>query len=458
MYSTDDTIVAIATPVGHGGIGIVRLSGPQALDIACSVLHRKKPLQARHATLARAFQSRDSDDSSAIDQVLATYFKSPASYTGEDVVEFSAHGSPIVLERIVTAAIDTGARLAEPGEFTLRAFLSGRLDLVQAEAIADLVDAVTPAQARVAFDQLEGTLTTVIAELDTDLFDLVSRLEASLDFSEERYHFVSRSTTTATIQAITERVETLLADGSRNRVLREGRQVVILGKPNTGKSSLFNRLIGSDRAIVTTMAGTTRDLVTETIDLNGIPVRLVDTAGIRPSDNLVEVEGIARSRKAGEVADLLVLVFDRSRPIDQADESLLQETASGRRLFVLNKTDLPSFWPAGRLKAEKGRGVVETSMSNQVGMDQLRSAMVRALDGDALQRDSASISNVRHLELLKLALKSLNQGAQSVAEGVSEEFILADLRGARTALEEITGARAPDDLLHHIFQHFCIGK
>ena len=265
MYSTDDTIVAIATPVGHGGIGIVRLSGPQALDIACSVLHRKKPLQARHATLARAFQSRDSD-SSAIDQVLATYFKSPASYTGEDVVEFSAHGSPIVLERIVTAAIDTGARLAEPGEFTLRAFLGGRLDLVQAEAIADLVDAVTPAQARVAFDQLEGTLTTVIAELDTDLFDLVSRLEASLDFPEERYHFVSRSTTTATIQAITERVETLLADGSRNRVLREGRQVVILGKPNTGKSSLFNRLIGSDRAIVTTMAGTTRDLVTETID------------------------------------------------------------------------------------------------------------------------------------------------------------------------------------------------
>ncbi len=457
MYSTDDTIVAIATPIGHGGIGIVRLSGLQALEIACWLLHRKKPLQVRHATLARAFQSRDSDNS-AIDQVLATYFKSPASYTGEDVVEFSAHGSPIVLERIVTAAIDAGARLAEPGEFTLRAFLSGRFDLVQAEAVADLVDAVTPAQARVAFDQLEGTLTTAITELDTDLFDLVSRLEASLDFPEERYHFVSRSTTTAKIQSITERVEALLADGSRNRVLREGRQVVILGKPNTGKSSLFNRLIGVDRAIVTTIAGTTRDLVTETIDLSGIPVRLVDTAGIHPSDNLVEVEGMARSRQAGEVADLLVLVFDRSRPIEQADESLLQETANSRRLFVLNKTDLPSFWPADRLNSEKGRGVVETSMSKQVGMDQLRTAMVRELHDDEIQRDSGSISNVRHLELLKLALKSLNQGAESVDEGKSEEFILADLRDARTALEEITGARAPDDLLHHIFKHFCIGK
>jgi tRNA modification GTPase len=457
MYSTDDTIVAIATPVGHGGIGIVRLSGPQALAIACSILHRKTPLQPRQATLARAFQSRAAD-SPAIDQVLATYFKAPASYTGEDVVELSAHGSPIVLERMVTAAIDTGARLAEPGEFTLRAFLKGRLDLVQAEAVADLVDAVTPAQARVAFDQLDGTLTTTIAQIDTELFDLVSRLEASLDFPDEGYHFVDPSTAIATIRSIAERVETLLATGRSNRVVREGRQVVILGKPNTGKSSLFNELIGVDRAIVTTVAGTTRDLVTETVDLQGVPVRLVDTAGLHLAKDPVEAEGVARARQAGQVADLQVLVFDRSRPLDQHDEALLEDTANARRLFVVNKIDLPPLWSTERLTSAPGHGVVETSMVDQEGLDGLRPAIVQALGVDAPQRDSSSISNIRHLELLERVRDALRKGAQSASEGVSEEFILVDLRDARLALEEITGARAPDDLLNHIFQRFCIGK
>jgi tRNA modification GTPase len=363
-----------------------------------------------------------------------------------------------VLERIVTAAIDTGARLAEPGEFTLRAFLKGRLDLVQAEAVADLVDAVTPAQARVAFDQLNGTLTTTIAQIDTELFDLVSRLEASLDFPDEGYHFVDPSTAIATIRSIAERVETLLATGRSNRVVREGRQVVILGKPNTGKSSLFNELIGVDRAIVTTVAGTTRDLVTETVNLQGVPVRLVDTAGLHLAKDPVEAEGVARARQAGQVADLQVLVFDRSRPLDQHDEALLEDTANAHRLLVVNKIDLPPLWSTERLTSAPGHGVVEMSLVDQEGLDGLRPAIVQALGVDAPQRDSSSISNIRHLELLERVRDALRKGAQSASEGVSEEFILVDLRDARLALEEITGARAPDDLLNHIFQRFCIGK
>ena len=253
-------------------------------------------------------------------------------------------------------------------------------------------------------------------------------------------------------------METLLATGRSNRVVREGRQVVILGKPNTGKSSLFNELIGVDRAIVTTVAGTTRDLVTETVDLQGVPVRLVDTAGLHLAKDPVEAEGVARARQAGQVADLQVLVFDRSRPLDQHDEALLEDTANARRLFVVNKIDLPPLWSTERLTSAPGHGVVETSMVAQEGLDGLRPAIVQALGVDAPQRDSSSISNIRHLELLERVRDALRKGAQSASEGVSEEFILVDLRDARLALEEITGARAPDDLLNHIFQRFCIGK
>ena len=457
MFNTDDTIVAIATPPGRGGIGVVRLSGPNAQSIAGALLSRHAGLKARTATLATLTRAAGDDDAEQIDQVLATFFPGPASYTGDDVVELSAHGSPVVLEAIVEAAMRSGARLAEPGEFTFRGFLNGRIDLVQAEAVADLVDSVTPLQARLAYDQLEGTLSTEIRAIDTTLFDLIASLEASLDFPEEGYHFVDRQKTVTAIADISARISGLLAGGRRGRVIREGRQVVIIGSPNTGKSSIFNGLVGAGRAIVTAVAGTTRDLVTETIDVRGVPVRLVDTAGIRETGDAVEVEGVLRARSALAVADLSLLVFDRSRPFDSSDVQLLTETSSCRRLLVVNKVDLPLVWASNPFTAVSSR-IVEASATTEGGLEALREALTVELAAEEPRRDSPAITNTRHLDLLERARIEVERAGQAVSREVSEEFVLADLQQARAILEEITGQRTTEDLLQHIFSRFCIGK
>ena len=457
MFNTDDTIVAIATPPGRGGIGVVRLSGPNAQSIAGALLSRRAGLKARTATLAILTRAAGDDDAEQIDQVLATFFPGPASYTGDDVVELSAHGSPVVLEAIVEAAMRSGARLAEPGEFTFRGFLNGRIDLVQAEAVADLVDSVTPLQARLAYDQLEGTLSTEIRAIDTTLFDLIASLEASLDFPEEGYHFVDRQKTVTAIADISARISGLLAGGRRGRVIREGRQVVIIGSPNTGKSSIFNGLVGAGRAIVTAVAGTTRDLVTETIDVRGVPVRLVDTAGIRETGDAVEVEGVLRARSALAVADLSLLVFDRSRPFDSSDVQLLTETSSCRRLLIVNKVDLPLVWASNPFTAVSSR-IVEASATTEGGLEALREALTVELAAEEPRRDSPAITNTRHLDLLERARIEVERAGQAVSREVSEEFVLADLQQARAILEEITGQRTTEDLLQHIFSRFCIGK
>src|SRR5215213_6770577 len=299
MYSPSDTIVAIATPPGRGGIGVVRVSGPAAATIARGLLTVEAPLRPRHATFTRTQG----------DHVVATYFPAPHSYTGEHVVELSAHGSPVVLKAIVERAMSLGARLAEPGEFTLRAFLHAKLDLVQAEAVADLIDAVTPLQARAAFDQLEGTLTSRIVAIEDSLFDLITKLEASLDFPDEGYHFIEPANVARAIAAILRDVDTLLASAARGRLLREGAHVAIIGAPNVGKSSLFNALLNANRAIVTAVPGTTRDLLTERADIGGLSLSLIDTAGLRETADVVEREGVARAKAAVDVADLTIVLL-----------------------------------------------------------------------------------------------------------------------------------------------------
>jgi tRNA modification GTPase len=450
MFSSDDTIVAIATPPGRGGIGIVRISGPAALQVAGAIVSRRAPLEPRRATYTRA-RVAGPQPSRITDTVVVTSFPAPGSYTGQDVVEISAHGSPVVLRGIVGAAIDAGARLAQPGEFTLRAFLSGKLDLVQAEAVADLIAAATPLQARVAFDQLQGTLTRRITEIDAALFDLVAKLEASLDFPDEGYHFVEPAEIEQRIGDVIERLDSLLRDAGRGRVIREGATVVIAGRPNVGKSSLFNVLAGLDRAIVTDVPGTTRDLLTETVDVEGIAVTLVDTAGMRDAIDVVEREGVSRATQARDIADLLLVVVDASEPLTPEDSALLDRTSGQRRIVVANKADC-----AGVNTID---GAVCVSATRGDGLGELRRAIAVALTSDEALRDTAELSNVRHVSLLEEARTHLVVArAAAATKNTPEEFVLSDLQAARARFDEVVGVRTPDDVLRHIFERFCIGK
>ncbi len=448
MFSTADTIVAIATPAGRGGLGVIRISGPDAGRIAGALVGRATPFKARHATFARIEVA--SGVSGTGDHVVVTFFPSPSSYTGEDVTEISAHGSPVVLSSILRRAIDAGARLAEPGEFTLRAFLNGKIDLIQAEAVADLIDAVTPRQARVAFDQLEGTLTAAIGRIESDLFDVIAKLEASLDFPDEGYHFVGAAEARAALASVIDRIEALLAHSARGRLVREGAQVAIVGAPNVGKSSLFNALLNANRAIVTALAGTTRDLLTERAEVGGLSLALIDTAGVRETADVIEQEGVSRTRATLRVVDLVLVVLDRSRAITAEDRDLLAETALQPRVVVLNKSDLPG------VITEAG---VAISARTGAGLDDLIAAIANELAAEVSgPRDQPAVSNVRHTVLLERARAALLGATEALAAEVSEEFPLLDLQDAGQALQEITGRRTSDGLLHHIFAKFCIGK
>ncbi len=446
MYSTSDTIVAIATPPGRGAIGVVRLSGPDAQAITCGLIDRSRPLTPRHATFAVMVAGVQRDE------VVVTAYPAPRSYTGDDVVEIAAHGSTVILKAIVGAAMERGARLANPGEFTLRAYLNGRLDLPQAEAVADLIDAVTPLQARVAFDQLSGTLTHRIGEMHSRLFDLMARLEASVDFPEEGYHFVEAQAVAQALEELVGHVDGLLRDGHRGRLVRDGAQVTIVGRPNVGKSSLFNALVGAHRAIVTELPGTTRDLLTELVDLGGVRVTLTDTAGVRPSEDPIEREGVARARGAVGVSDLILFVADGSRPWTEEDQLLLDEVSHRPVMVVLNKADEP----ASFTRAD----AVSVSATSGHGLTALCQRVVESLAGGEMLADPPLVTNVRHLALLGEARGALLRAREALIadETLSEEFVLADLADARRALEDVTGRRSADDVLAHVFERFCIGK
>jgi tRNA modification GTPase len=414
---------------------------------------RRPALAPRHATFGRLI---DPDTGAAIDQVVATWFAAPHSYTGEDVVEISAHGSPVLLRRIVELAVAHGARLAEPGEFTLRAYLRGRLDLAQAEAVADLVDAVTPLQARAAMDQLEGTLTGAIGRLDAALFDLTARLEASLDYPEEGFHFISTGETAAEVARIRGQLAQLARDGRAGRVIREGRTVVMVGRPNAGKSSLFNALAGASRAIVTDIPGTTRDLLTERVDIGGLAVTLVDTAGLREARDAIEAEGVRRARDAQQVAALKLIVIDASAPLAGDDRAILTE-AMAPAILVVSKIDLPRAWSPEELGEHAAR-VINVSAVSGAGLAELRARLVEELTGREDLRDTPAISNVRHVSLVDEAHEAMTQAERALESGATEELVLAEFGRARRALEEITGRRTTDDLLAHIFARFCLGK
>jgi tRNA modification GTPase len=449
----DDTIVAIATPPGRGGLGVVRLAGPEACAIASSMLRLKHELAAGHAVLGEVIEPASGE---RIDEAVVAFFAKPHSYTADDVVEISAHGSPVVLRHIVELATSGGARLAEPGEFTMRAFLNGRIDLTQAEAVRDLIESQTLYQAKVAAQQLEGSLSRRLQPIKRKLVELVAVMEAGIDFAEDDVSVLPGAEILSRLGEVLAPLEQLRASFAYGKIVHEGLTLAIVGRPNVGKSSLFNRLVERERAIVTATPGTTRDLVTETVALGGIPIKLVDTAGIRHSTDEAESIGIRKSYEALSEADLVLVVLDSTQELSAEDRELLTVSAQRRALAVANKSDLA---PNG-LPAIADLPVFRTSAVTGAGIDALRSAILEQISGHAAggEQETGFLTNIRHQRLVEESLNCLEAAVHAVKSRIPHEMIMLDLYGALRPLDAITGETTTDDILNLIFSSFCIGK
>ena len=457
---TTDTIAAISTPPGRGGIGIVRLSGPMAAPIAAELVSPRQPLEHAHARVADVLDSNaNGPESGRIDEAVVTFFAAPNSYTSEDLVEIAAHGSPVVLEFLLRRALELGARLAEPGEFTERAFLSGRIDLTQAEAVRDLIDAQTLTQARQAASQMGGALSLRVAPAKQSLLELIALLEAGIDFAEDDVDVAPQAEIARRMDELRPPLTALEASFSRGRIVHDGLSLALVGRPNVGKSSLFNRLVERDRAIVTAAPGTTRDTVTERISLGGIPLELVDTAGLREASNesLEEAEqiGMRRSREALADAALVLVVLDATQPVSAEERSLLAGVGGRAALAVLNKCDLLK---TTSLADEVG-GVpaLATSALTGEGVPALRERILSLATGGAAS-EPGMLTNLRQHKAITTSLDALADAAKANAGGIPHEMILLDLYRALWALDSLTGQTTPDDVLNLIFSTFCIGK
>ncbi len=450
----DDTIAAIATPPGRGGIGVIRLSGPRALEIANTVFQSRSRASVSDPNRALFGHLADPATSDHIDEIVLTFFKAPHSYTGEDVVELSCHGSPVILRRALDAVIACGARIAEPGEFTFRAFFNRRMDLAQAQAVGDLINAQTEYQARVASRQLEGALSQRLAPTKQSLIEIIVHLESSVEFVEDD---ISTETISLLLKKLNEAIADLTeiaASFSFGKFVKEGFDLAIVGRPNVGKSSVFNRLTGSERAIVTPLPGTTRDALYESASIGGVPVRLIDTAGIRETSDIVETIGIQRSRAAIAEADIALLVLDASEALTEDDSRLLTEVPVERRIVALNKIDLPREMESSVIAA------IHISALTGSGFDQLTTAMLERLSGDTAseQRDDIMITDARQHTAMRRAIEQLEGARDLIIQGEFEEVILLRLRGALSSLGEVTGETLAEDILNEIFSTFCIGK
>jgi tRNA modification GTPase len=456
-----DTICAVATAPGEAAIGVIRLSGPGAIAAADRVLrlHSEQPLKSLEDRRVALGHVIDESRNGIIDEVLVTVMRGPKSYTREDVVEISCHGGPHVLRRIAGLVLAPGVRLALPGEFTRRAFLNGRIDLTQAEAVMDLIRAQSDGAARAAVAQLRGGLSAEIRTLQQRLVGLLVEIEASIDFSEEGLEFLPRDALGVSVDDALGEIRRLLATADRGRIVREGASVVIAGRPNVGKSSLLNVLLRENRAIVTPVPGTTRDTIEEAADLGGISVRLSDTAGVRQTNDPVEVEGIRRTRDAVEGADLILAVFDGSEPLAEDDHAFLAQLADRPVIAVANKADLPQRADMRAISAALGGQPVQAiSTISREGMETLTNEISTRIGGDPSTNEGAFVTKLRHVEALKRAEASLVHLQSTLAERGPHECIALDLRGSVDALGEMLGTVTTDDVLNEIFSKFCIGK
>ncbi|HZS77518.1 MAG TPA: tRNA uridine-5-carboxymethylaminomethyl(34) synthesis GTPase MnmE [Ktedonobacteraceae bacterium] len=471
----NDTIAAIATPPGYGGIGVVRVSGPDAFGVVLPLVRRpggengtppSHMLTYAHIVVPGSLE--------VLDEVLVAFMSAPRTYTREDVVEIQGHGGPLVLSRILREVLAQGARMANPGEFTLRAFLNGRLDLAQAEAVMDLIRAETEAGQRLALQQLRGRISAQVQEARHQLLGVIARIEASIDFPEEDVPTPQADELRPSIQIAQNKIEDMLAGAEQGRLYRTGLRTAIIGRPNVGKSSLLNALLGTERAIVTPIAGTTRDTVEEAANVRGIPLHLIDTAGITPTSDPVERIGVERSRAAAESADVVLLVFDGSEPLSSQDlqvseelramgfgeDQQLDKQAKRPVILVLNKADRPRQLEVERLQQLWPESpCVVTSILTGEGLPALEEAIANlVLAGKTVGSESALITSARHQEALRRALEHTQAALAPLQAGLPLDFVSIDLRAAYDALGEVTGETASDDLLDRIFSEFCIGK
>jgi tRNA modification GTPase len=456
------TIVAIATPPGRGGVGVVRLSGGRAISIATSLFRPAARRPSAPASGQAVFGRFHDVDGEAIDHGYLVVFRGPATFTGEETAELWAHGSPAALRHIVLAAVKRGARPATPGEFTLRAFLNGRIDATQAEAIRDLIEARTVFQAKVAHDQIHGRISAEVNRLKDRLVDLIGRLEASIEFGEEAEadRFMPGAGLLPETRALRCDIETLAGTFDRGRRVRDGARIALVGSPNVGKSSLFNRLLEEERAIVTPAAGTTRDLLEETLDLGGVATVLVDTAGLHVTREEADSEAVRRAHAALRSADLAILVVDRSRPLTEEESGRFDELDPAKTLVVLNKIDLScGLAPEDLLRLRRREHTIEVSAMTGQGIETLRRALAEAIgSADVGNREEPFITNARHHGLLLRSAAALTRAENGALDRVVDECLFLEYREALDRLGEITGQVGVEGIYESIFKNFCIGK
>jgi len=460
MGISDDTIAAIATPVGMGGIGIIKISGPKALAIATQIFRpygTSPPFKSHHLYCGEVFNPNQGN---TLDEALLSFMAKPRSYTREDVVEINCHSGYLVLQEILALVAGAGARLAEPGEFTKRAFLNGRIDLTQAEAVVDLVESKTALNLTFATNQLKGTLSQEIKALKEGLVELLSTLEASIDFPEDDLDITSPPRLVAQTDRLILRVEKLLNTYTKGRLYREGVSTIIAGRPNVGKSSLFNALLGEERTIVTPEPGTTRDFIEEVINLKGIPLKIIDTAGLRDPKDSIEKEGVRLTRNKLDRADLTLLVIDGSLNLDKEDERLFKALNGKKVVVACNKADLPRKVSLGEVKGLLSASpVVPISALYKTGIEELRESVFSLFVSPATSSPSSPlISNLRHKLALEKTLAHTRGAKESLKKKVPHEFTASDFQAALHSLGEITGQTSTEEILDQVFSRFCVGK
>ncbi len=460
MNYSDDTIAAISTPVGQGGIGIVRLSGPEAVAIADTIFFSRKKEKPSYAPSHKMLYGYivDPADERIVDEVLLAIMRAPNSYTREDVVEINCHGSMFSVRQVIELVIRQGARVAEPGEFTKRAFLNGRIDLSQAEAVLDVINAKTEESMRIASEQLRGGLTEKLSAIREQLIEIAAFVEAYIDFPEDDIETASKKEIGRKLSDVSAEILRLSDTFNEARFFREGLSVAIVGRPNVGKSSLLNALLQKDRAIVTNLPGTTRDLIEDYLNINGLPIRIMDTAGIRSSDEIIEQEGIRRSMQAIESADFIVAMFDGSEPFAQEDHDLLGIVKDKNAVIVINKADLPQKISV-ELSTAEGKPSVSLSAVTGEGIETLKSAIFELnLHGWKEEREGVVVTNIRHKAALDSAAESLDRAGALLAGNDPLELFSIEMRGSLDRIGDITGTITTDEILQKIFSSFCIGK